>query len=56
MKDILQEAVNALVLAKGNISEAARALKLGLEYISASNLISPVLSRPVLILSNNLYL
>ena len=28
MKDILQEAVNALVMAKGNISEAARALKL----------------------------
>lgn len=28
MKDILQEAVNALVMAKGNISEAARDLKL----------------------------
>ena len=28
MKDILQEAVNALVMAKGNISEAARSLKL----------------------------
>ena len=28
MKDILQESVNALVMAKGNISEAARSLKL----------------------------